>query len=1226
MKIKIWLVFALVLFSFPGFAQYFVDSTFKAQLTEYLKPLTSQNKVYKQEVESFLLAWDNDLMSQHWELLRTFNILYDKHIPRLTVLKIISVYNNLAGLGKLDFLNKWNLNLQNILNRQFSRLYAYVDYMNGLLNDSVITYDEKLRLKITNGDFDFSFDQKNNLIIRSNGEIDLVISYSGDTVVISNTTGTYYTDRMFWQGYGGIIHWTKFENDTGQSYVKLGEYKVLANTLSFEIDNVKMTIDNGIIRASDLSGVLRLRFSPNPQIQEQSPVFKAVDSLHIENIVPNGDFFGLLTVSGKYVDLAGKFLFKLSDSVAITADADNFRVSDKFIKARESTMRIKVADRAINHPNVNMLLLYDTALIMKMYPFLAGEIFELDPPRVLSFYRDDRGPASQPFYDEYHKLKIVTSEALWTFGDKVYFVQTPKTSTEKPYFESMYYYDPALLQEFVDPNGVNYVALFYQFLRKEDFPDTVWLNDFFKYVSKRGVKTTRKFLLDQLYKMSWRGWLRIKYSSDPNLIYIYDINDVYKHIIRAESRVSLVKRRKFNLLDKYSDDFDIIKIEAEPVFDTLKFLRKLNNYTLRYSGIVAVLDLHTYYLQILEPKPFYLSKARKVKVFADTLKFKKDLNFVFDGKVEAGLTVSQGRDFEFDYENFRLNLNHVEKMNMWFWNPVDSTFLGYTVDKNGDTNEVYEYKYQLDTVISTLRNFKAMIKIDSSGNKSGLLAREGDGYPIYRGLTNSKIYYSGAPVDTAHFYFLNYPFELQDLENLTKESVSMVGLFRSSILEDIDSLKLTVQTDNSLGFVKYDTVQGFEILGAAKLLGYLQLDDKGLHSVADLQFLSTKAKGSFILKPDTLSGTIDTMIIQPVDDKLKQEKNYPARFPLITFSGKADMLLYENPDSTQTMEVRQLSKKGFSLYPNFLKGDERGYLDEGHLIIGYDGVRADGVMDFIDANLISNDFRFDYDNFFADTCKFVYKDSTFKESLFNTDNVSCYMDLITRVGTFVANDVNNYITFPKNRYIVYSDHFLWKINEGLIDIGGDMPDPNYIVVGSEAERDSLIQTGKYNPKMIRLSGTRLVSMKKKNPVNFQAARSVFEPRKSVLVAYDVPELRIADTRILPSAPVVIRVGGYLDSLHNARLYIGKYSHRVVDADVYIKDSKYYSATGVYFYQDTQKIYFDPIAPAQDTVTFGYARLKPGERIYLNKYFYYTGAASYNKITLRGGQAVSAFQR
>ncbi len=1221
---KRFLLLILVFCVYLSKAQYFTDSLFKQQVQQYFKTIYSLSKQSQNEFNSFLLLWDNDLASYHDLIIETLNTLYDKSFDKYKLWNYLLITNRLVGSGKMQFFVDWSKQLGILAENQPNKVPVYIGSLKTVVVDSTLTYNEQLQIKVIDGQFDFDFDKYHNVIVIFNSPVDLLITYKGDTVLIHSTQGRYFCGQRYWQGSGGKIPWRKFRSDTTESYVLLSQYKILPAARDQMIDNVRMTLNTGFIKISNLRGKLRLRFSADKKVQQKSPIFYGYDKLGVKNLVPQGDFKGLVTVKGEFIDLDGELNFHYKGRNVIQAKARDFQVHQRFMRATNVQMYVTVKDRLIFHPHVNMLLLLDTAMIYKLYPFLSAEIFQLSPPRVLSFYREVDGLASQPFFDLYHDLVVYTTELVWTFRKNIYFVQSLHTEYKEPYLASINYYGQEQLQDLIDPMGVNYAGLLYQYLRKKGFPDTVYVSNFFNFISRRGVRTTQKYLYYQLEKMAWKGWMEIKFNQNYSNSYVYNIRPIFKHIIRASLRSNLIRRNKLDQLDKYSEDYDIIKIRAVPVYDSLKFLRKLNYYTLHSSGIVAQMDLNTANLRVLRPKPFYLSKAQKVIVKADTLIFKKGMNFTFSGKLQAGLTLSEGENFDFNYKKFNLNLNKVKALKLFYLKPIDSIPVAYNVTDSGDTNFIYQYRYKLDSVASQINNFKAVVQIDSPANKSGLLAKASDKYPIYRTLTNSKIYYPNAPVDTAHFFFLNYPFTLTSTDHLTAGDLKMLGKFRSSILADIDSLTLTLQDDKSLGFVKFDTTEGFTILGAAKLLGYLKLDNKGLHSTGDLKFLSTSFKGDFELRPDTLLGVVDSMFMSPVDDKRMKTEHFPARYPLITFSGKADLKLFRETDSTQRLVLNQVSKQGFNIYPNFLKAQQRGQLDSGQLEITYQGVFARGRMDFIDAQLFSDKFYLDYDNFYSDTCRFVYKDSTFKESLFNTNNVSCQMDVVSKVGTFVSNDINNFITFPKNRYIVYSDHFMWQISKGLIDIGGDLPDPRFIVVADTAQRDSLIQLGKLNPRFIRLSGTRLVSMKRRNKLNFVAGRTVFVPGVNTLVAYDVPELKVADAHIIPSAPVVIYVGGILDTLRHARIILEPYKHKIKQATAYVKDSKFYSASGLYVFRDTQDIYFQKIEPV-DTVSVGTAHLDIGQKLYLDKYFYYTGAASYDFIKLRGDRPFLEFK-
>ncbi len=1217
MNTKLLVLLAALIMPFVASAQYFEDSTFVNQVQVYLKPATLRSESRKQALDGFLAQWTAGLTRFQPDIVDVFNGLYSANAGKEAYFTLIDVINKLVDDDKTEVLDKM---LGVMTSLKPGDLQDYADYVHNFLFDSLIVYHDRLQIKILSGNFSYTLTKKGFFNVQSTGSLDIAVFYFADTVKIKQTTGSYDSRRKKWSGSSGKLVWKALNDSVNSTYVMLRDYVIPVHQLSFKVENTSLYLSSPLISASNIQGRLEFNFTRSASINVQNPVFVAYDEITKKNLLPNTDFQGYIRVKGQEIRAKGQMIFKYDNKPVIFTKSDDYLIMPTFLKASNVDMKIQTGSKFIEHPSVNMTLLYDTVMIARMYPYLFEKIIDRGKPMILSFYRTADGEASRPFYDYYHNLIINVSEIAWIFGKNLYFLRTQSDNYSEPEFLSMNYFEPDVLKDFYDPMGVNYAGMFYKYLRTKHYPDTVRVGAFFGYLSRRGIKTSLRYTYSQLQKMSWLGWFDLTYDQDLSKAIVYNINPVFVHEMKANIRNNLVQDRRFNLLDKYSEDYDVIKIKAGAVLDSVGLIQKLNYFTLRSAGVVAKMSFDTYVLDILRPEPFYLSKIRKVKVFPKELKIREDLNFTFDGKVEAGLTQLNGTDFEFNYPDFSLDLNHVDRMKMWFWSPVDSVVVKQEVDTSGDTIKTYAYNYKLDSVMSYLRNFQAFVKIDTPTNKSGVLAQQGDGYPWLKSLTNSKIYYPQAPVDSSNFYFLNYPFVLKGLPDLTKSSVSMTGLFHSSILEDLDSLKLTVQDDNSLGFIKYDTTQGFKILGAASLLGYLKLDNKGLHSVANLKFLSTVVRGDFILKPDTLSGTTDSTVVNPVDADLKKKLDLPATYPYITYKGNGKILLYSNADSTQTMKIEVGKSKGFQLYPNYLKDQERGVLDSGKIYITYSGVQAVGRMNFIDAQLLSRKFDLDYDNFSADTCQFVYKDSTFKENLFNTKNVSCYMDLVTRVGTFVANDIDNYITFPKNRYLVYSDHFLWKINKGLIDIGGEMNDPRYVVVRDTAMRDSLLQTGKYNPKMIRLAGTRLVSMKRVNPLNFQASRSVFDPYKTVLKAFDVPELKIADTRIKPSGPVIIRVGGLIDSLRSARLYVGKYEHKIYDAVVYVKDSKYYKARGYYTYRDTQRIYFNSIAPMHnDTVSMGEAYLEQGRKLYLNDYFIYTSDAGSGKITMYGNK-------
>ncbi len=1205
-----------IIFSFYVInAQYFTDSLFSKQLGQYLQPAI-KSKDDQLVLNTYIAYWQADLVDYHPVLLDLFNQMARAHMPAKIVFDYVNSSNRLTDSSKTDLLIHWSRYLVKSLKTGRSAHIAseQIEYIKDFLTTGRITPKQDLGI-IIDGGFDFSFNDNGYFLFRVTVPANIRIFLQRDTLIIHNTIGEYDTHSHLWKGQRGTIFWDRFKDINDKAFAKFGAYKVNTSKKSFTVPQVVFSVDYGTFKMHSVKGRLVMEFSFSPGRQKKNPKFYAFTSKSFKNIVPQTHFQGLVSVEGRNIYLDGSLDFYLGKKKLISTQSHRYVITPKTVRASKISLNLKLSDdESIYHPELDMYVIYDSAMIQGTYPYIAEKVLSYDRPRLLSFIRTSGSYGSQPFHDDYHKVNIYTAEMLWTFDSTVYFVNTMNRLEDTSYFESYQYYDDYQLRSFSDEAGNNYAKLLYQYLRINDFPDTVTLDDFVKYMLHYRIRTTKRKAFYYLDRMVQKGWIKLTYSDDLDNVKIFGITPGFYHIIRSSMRRDFL--RDTVKLKKYTDDYDHIRIYSIATVDTVPLARSIGNFNIRGTGINAILHLSNNDLDILSPLPFYLSPVRRVRVFANKVTLLKDFNLRFNGELKAALVDMTGENFLYKSDSFLVDLGFVEKMRLHFYMPIDSVYLRSLITDKGDTLDVYRYKYRLDSSSSYIRYFSGVLYIDHPDNKSGLLAKEDDGYPFIRSITKSKIFYPYAPVDSTHFYFVNYPFQIDNLLFLTPDKLTMTGLFHSSILADLDSVKLSIQPDRSLGFSTADTTEGFKIFGAARLVGYMQLDNAGLHSQAYLKFLSTYAWGQFDLLPDTLVGITDTLIMYPVDQKTKVAQNYPSEYPAIVYNYPADLILFDNKDSTQTMVLTQSSNKPFQIYPNFLKGEKRAYLDSVRLEIGYDGVKAAGVMDFIDAQIRSRLFHLGYDNFTSDTCSFVLKDSTFSHTLFNTSNVSCYMDLNSQIGTFVSNTIDNYVAFPRNKYIVYSDHFQWKINEGLIDIGGGLDDPRYTVVTSEDQRDSLIQVAGRNPKYIRLSGTKLVSMRKHNPVNFQASRTTYIPRRNILLAYDVPYIKVADAEIYSSHPVIIKLGGDIDTLHRAKILAGRFQHKIYDATVKIKDSMQYSASGYYTYPPDQKIYFSTITVV-DTTTYAYADLSQDTALALNDYFKFYGGPSNVDVMLRG---------
>jgi len=127
-----------------------------------------------------------------------------------------------------------------------------------------------------------------------------------------------------------------------------------------------------------------------------------------------------------------------------------------------------------------------------------------------------------------------------------------------------------------------------------------------------------------------------------------------------------------------------------------------------------------------------LSFSRAVKFMPDrkeVLVFRgRDMKF--DGIVEAGLMTFSGTDFDFQYKNYELNLNTVDKINLKVHIPL---IRDYQETKIADISSIIE-----DT--------RGVVTIDAPGNKAGLEPELSPQYPLFRFDTSA--YAPGAPIQS----------------------------------------------------------------------------------------------------------------------------------------------------------------------------------------------------------------------------------------------------------------------------------------------------------------------------------------------------------------------------------------------------------------------------------------------------------------------------------------------
>ena len=153
--------------------------------------------------------------------------------------------------------------------------------------------------------------------------------------------------------------------------------------------------------------------------------------------------------------------------------------------------------------------------------------------------------------------------------------------------------------------------------------------------------------------------------------------------------------------------------------------------------------------------PIVLSDSQNVVIFPkeQEVKLKKNRDFTFAGRVKAGRFDFFGKQFSFDYHNFKINLDNVDSLRL----RVESD----------DPSEVDEFgNRKLVAVRSVVENITGDLLIDQFGNKSGL--KDFPQYPIFNSKKDSYVYYDRPFIQEGvytrdDFYFHLDPFTIDSL-------------------------------------------------------------------------------------------------------------------------------------------------------------------------------------------------------------------------------------------------------------------------------------------------------------------------------------------------------------------------------------------------------------------------------------------------------------------------------
>lgn len=1158
-------IFAFIIFSILClniFAQKQVfenPETYFEDLRNYMKIALSRENIVA-EIDTFQSSWENGKIEEGYKfgIILTSNIMANRNAKPLThFYYYLRTINGFVKNGRIDDYMEWEVGLIELLDVQYelmSKIEKYLEFSAGFTNDNILSQSPSISWKTNSTDFFLINDVENKVMTVQLATFDLNCCSKNDTFQILQTKGIFYPVENKFVGKGGMMTWERIGLTSDSIYALIQDYEIDMSVGAFQAENVSLT--NKYYLTEDVLGSFEDKLMSKISLQNPTfPKFYSYDNeIVINEIVPNIDYRGSFNMEGR------KFVGKgsVEDYVHLTIKKDkedfiylktkSFNFVETEISSINTVASIRIAEKdSIYH--VGLDFEYDINTETCYLNRVGLEINE------------------SPFIDTYHEMNIFSGQINWKQGDSlIYIYTTPKTALQYAIFESNEYFS---LTKYNALKGY------------EQTNPLVTLKKFFEATSsyKFYVSEYHKYLVNVLGKM---------YTEDQAHMQLYNLSKEGFITYDPVEKYAVIQQKLFSFIGNKTGKKDYDAISISSVLEG-------------YYGINGVINLNNMKLDIINPQPIVLSENRRVGVFADTITVQEGKNMKFNGQVRAGLTDFYGRDFYFDYKNFKIELNDVDSLTL--------------IAQSDSLNE--KGFYDPVKVESTIEDLSGVLQIDTFNNKSGkesLLQ-----FPRFESKENSYVYYD--KIDTAKynrnkFYFENYPFSIDSLNSISKSAVDSKGKFKSGLFPDFE-VTMTLQDDYSLGFNKVDTTVGFDLF-KGKYYGIVSLNNSGLSGEGIIEYLTTVAKSNdFKFYPDSVTGPTHSLEIGALkEEEIYTVKDAEGEFPKVT---SEDAYFHWKPfeNKIETWST----KKGFYMY------NDLSVLN-GELEISTTGLKGNGKLQFIDGKLESNEYVFNYSTINSDTTNFNLTNDKLKNLPFKTEDVNAFIDTEIKRGTFIANSDTCKIEFPENKYICVMDHFIWDIGNSEINIGAGIPDydENELIVSTEAERDSLRNIlSEEDKKKVRLTGSWFTSVKEgQDSLSFFSESSTYSIKENLIIAQNVPFVEVADATVFPSDFLYIEKNAKLRPIYDCKITATRHNqyHNITHANAFIFGKNEYGGSGTYTYPyEYQTFHLDTIYLDTLYQTIGFAKILEKDSFMLSENFTFNGEvelfANESNLTFKG---------
>lgn len=947
----------------------------------------------------------------------------------------------------------------------------------------------------------------------------LVAENGKDSISVDNTSGYYMPHKSLFVGKKGTVDWTK-AGLTAAVYASFDSYTAFTRSLRLNVDSA-LYHNNKYFTKPQL-GVLEERVMTTEVDEEKAtyPRFTSYDkNIRIGNIYPEVDFVGGVQVRG------ARFLG--------SGDADNLAML-VFKKEGKEVVRASSASITMKENQALSALCIVTIPIDKDSIYHSAIQLKYDvKDRDMWLMRGKNGSERMPFFNTYHNIEMYSDAMHWKLKEEnMEFCPLPgPADNSSALFESANYFSAARVEMMMGMSDKNPLWILYEFFRttgkKKATVDEVVR--YFGY-SKTDVQSL-------LFRFVEFGFI------DFNML----TNEVIYRPKLGNYLQNDVKRK----------DYDVLQFNSGLSGNQSNATLSLLNYDLTIKGLDWIVISDSQIVNVLPTD-------RQITM-------QKNRDFLFHGKVEAGLFDFWASNCKFNYEAFNMDFTVIDSI------------VFHVEDKSQETGYIKQYR----KVRSYVHDLSGTLYVDRANNKSSMINIKG--YPYFESKSPGRVYYDHSFVhngvyDRERFYFQLDLFTIKDLDDFNTDSLMFTGYLNSGGIFPNITQPLKVRPDFSLGFIYNTPSDGLPAYqGRGTFTDKIDLSNMGLRCSGKLDYAQSHAEGkNMLFFLDSMSAVFDTYRV----DAMQGSVEYP---PVVGANVSARWEPYADKMFVNSQQ------RPFRMY-------NEARLD-GQLQVSYSGVKGSGSFKYNIAEMQSNEYNFLHHEMKSPSLSIALYDSLSEDYHIKAFDHKGYIDFDKRKGHFIANGASQSVVFPINQYMTYSKEFEWLVDEKQLRFIYEDPYANIDIPNTDIRQLYEMQS----------TGNELISVHPaQDSLRFTTSKATYDFTKYEIIAEGVRFIEVADAAIFPQNGIVkIYRRAEIGRLNNSKVLANTKTqlHEIFKSNIDIGSRKIYNGSGFYNYVDEnekkQEIFLDSIY-TRYSLTRGVGKILPEYDFTLNPHFGYYG--------------------